>query len=122
MANSLEKTYLNKANKLDGPNYVNWKFKLQILMECYNVWSIASGEERKPTCTIGEIVMSIQDWEMREKMEKVLLRMFMKDHIIHHIQDYRTSNETLIILKDLYEYNNTNKFIDLKSKLPSIKI
>jgi hypothetical protein len=28
MANPLEGTYLNKANKLYGSNFVNWKFNM----------------------------------------------------------------------------------------------
>jgi hypothetical protein len=26
-------SYINESNKLDGENYVNWKFKLKTLME-----------------------------------------------------------------------------------------
>jgi hypothetical protein len=41
MANPLAETYLNEANKLDGSNFINWKFKMQTLMEGYGVWNIA---------------------------------------------------------------------------------
>lgn len=53
MANPLVETYLNETNMLDVSNYVNWKFKLQNLMEGCNVWLIESGKERKPNVTIG---------------------------------------------------------------------
>jgi hypothetical protein len=43
MANPLAETYLNEANKLDGSNFINWKFKMQTLMEGYGVWNIAKG-------------------------------------------------------------------------------
>jgi hypothetical protein len=33
MVNPLAETYLNEANKLDGSNFINWKFKMQTLME-----------------------------------------------------------------------------------------
>jgi hypothetical protein len=45
MANPLAETYLNKANKLDGSNFINWKFKMQTLMEGYGVWTITKGDE-----------------------------------------------------------------------------
>ena len=48
MANPLAETYLNEANKLDGSNFINWKFKMQTLMEGYGVWNIANGTELKP--------------------------------------------------------------------------
>jgi len=37
MVNPLAETYLNEANKLDGLNFINWKFKMQMLMEGYGV-------------------------------------------------------------------------------------
>lgn len=43
MANPLVETYLNEANKLDGSNYVNQKFKLQTLLEGYGAWTITKG-------------------------------------------------------------------------------
>jgi hypothetical protein len=48
MANLVD-SYLTESNKLDGTNYVNWKFKMQTLMEGHNVWAIANGKEVKPT-------------------------------------------------------------------------
>jgi hypothetical protein len=59
---------LNESTKLDGENYVNWKFKLMTVLEAYNLWSIVSRDETKPT-----VVASILDWDKREMKEKVLL-------------------------------------------------
>jgi hypothetical protein len=53
MANPLAETYLNEANKLDGSNFINWKFKMQTLMEGYGVWNIANGTELKPVAAAG---------------------------------------------------------------------
>ena len=76
MANPLGETYLNEANKLDGSNFINWKFKMQTLMEGYGVWNIANGTELKPVAAGGVIAVEggataavggattaqIQDW------------------------------------------------------------
>jgi hypothetical protein len=35
--NPLAETYLNEANKLDGSNFINLKFKMRTLMEGYGV-------------------------------------------------------------------------------------
>jgi hypothetical protein len=48
--------------------------------------------------------------------------MSVKDNIIPHIRDAKTFSETWKVLKDLYETNNTNRIIFLKSKLLSIKM
>jgi hypothetical protein len=88
------------------------------LLEGYNAWEIVSGIEAKPVAP----ATSIQDWEKRETKAKVLLRMSMKDIIIPHIRECKTSSETWETLKGLYETINTNRVIFLKRKLLSIKM
>jgi hypothetical protein len=46
MVNPLAETYLNKDNKLDGSNFINWKLG-------YGVWTIAKGNEEKPDTAAG---------------------------------------------------------------------
>ena len=48
--------------------------------------------------------------------------MFVKDDIIPHIRDNKTSKETWDILKGLYETSNANQILFLKTKLISIKM
>jgi hypothetical protein len=91
MVNPLAETYLNEANKLDGSNFINWKFKMQTLMEGYGVWNIAKGTELKPDVASSAIAAQIQEWEKRENKAKVLLCMSVKDSIIPHIRDATTS-------------------------------
>jgi hypothetical protein len=122
MENLLAETYLNEANKLDGSNFINWKFKMQTLMEGYGVWTIAKGTEVKPDVAVGATTTQIQDWEKHENKAKVLLRMSVKDSIIPHIREANTSAETWTTLKALYETSNTNRIMFLKTKLLGIKM
>jgi hypothetical protein len=121
-ANLLADTYLNKANKLDGSNFINWKFKMQTLMEGYGVWNIAKRTKLKPDAAAGATAVEIQDWEKRENKAKVLLCMFVKDSIIPHIREATTSTATWTTLKALYETSNTNRILFLKTKLLGIKM
>lgn len=93
MANVLAESYLSESNKLDGEIYANWKFKLQTLMEGNNTWAIESGAEVKPMSPQATDAV-IQDWERRENKAKVLLRMTIKENIIPHIRECKTSKET----------------------------
>jgi hypothetical protein len=122
MVNPLAETYLNEANKLDGSNFINWKFKMQTLMEGYGVWNIAKGTELKPDAAAGATTTQIQDWEKRENKAKVLLCMSVKDSIIPHIREATTSAATWTTLKALYETSNTNRILFLKTKLLGIKM
>ena len=94
---------MNGSSKLSGDNYVNWKFKLMTILEGYNLWSIVNGNEFNPT-TIIEIL----DWEMYEVQAKVLLQMSVKDNIIHHIGDCKSSKDTWDKRKGLYESTDSN--------------
>jgi hypothetical protein len=122
MENPLAETYLNEANKLDGSNFINWKFKMQTLMEGYGVWNIAKGTELKPNAATGATTAQIQDWEKHENKAKVLLCMSVKDSIIPHIRDATTSAATWTTLKALYETSNTNRILFLKTKFLGIKM
>jgi hypothetical protein len=122
MVNLLAETYLNKDNKLDGSNFINWKFKMQTLMEGYGVWNIVKGTELKPDAAAGATSAQIQDWEKHENKAKVLLHMSVKDSIIPHIREATTSAATWTMLKALYETSNTNRILFLKTKLLGIKM
>lgn len=100
--NNFKEAYLNESNKLDGTNYTNWKFKLQTLLEGSSVWKIVSGDEQKLTILAGGTTMLIQDWDKRENKVKVLLKIFVKDNIIRHISDCKSSSNIWTTLKNLY--------------------
>lgn len=120
--NSQMEDYLNESIKLDGSNYINWKFKLQTLLEGQNTYSIVIGDEGKPTVANGGTNATIQEWEKRELKAKVLLKLSVKDCIIPHIRDCKTANEIWTTLKDMYEIKNTSRTLFLRKKILSIKM
>ena len=116
MSNHLANSYLNESPKLDGENYIEWKFKILTICEAWHVWSVVNAEELKPTGSAS------LEWQKLETKAKVLLQMSVKDSIIPHIQDCKTSKETWEVLKGLYETTNSNRILFLKTKLLSIKM
>ena len=61
-------SYINEASKLNGEHYVNWKFKLMIVLESYNAWSIVAGDEPRPA-----VPALIPEWNKIERKAKVTL-------------------------------------------------
>lgn len=116
MSNTME-SYLNESGKLNGSNFTNWKFKIQTLLEGANAWAIVTGDEQKPAATT-----QTEDWEKRENKAKVLLKMSVKDNVIAHIRDCKSSAEIWTKIKNLYETHNTNRVLALKSKLFSMRM
>jgi len=80
-------------------------------MEGYNVWFIVCGDEAKPVA----LMTLVQYWERRETKVKMLFRVSIKDNIIPHIKECKTSHETWEIFKGLYETMDTNRVMFLKS-------
>jgi hypothetical protein len=64
---------------------------MQTLMEGYGVWTIVKGYEAKPDAATGATITQIQDWDKCENKTKVLLHMSVKDNIIPHIREAKTS-------------------------------
>lgn len=87
------------------------------MLEGANAWSIVTGDEQKPNGGPQE-----QDWEKQENKAKVLLKMSMKDNVIAHIRDCKTSADIWMKIKSLYETQNTSRVLALKSKLFSMRM
>ena len=62
--------YITESSKLNGESYVNWKFKLVIVLAALSLWLIVKGDEQKPSYSL-----SLLDWNRQEVQEKVLIRM-----------------------------------------------
>lgn len=90
-------SYLYESGKLDGSNFMNWKFKIQTLLEGAKAWSIVTGDEQRVNAGTQK-----QDWDKRENTTKVLLKMSVKDNIIPHIRDCKTSVKIWTTIKNLY--------------------
>ena len=46
---SLVDLYITEASKLNGENYVNWKFKMITMLEALSLWLIVKWDEQKAT-------------------------------------------------------------------------
>jgi hypothetical protein len=57
MSNSFTNNCLNEASKMDGDIYIDWKLKILMSFEAWNMWAIVNGDETKPTDVSGT------DWE-----------------------------------------------------------
>ena len=104
--------YITEASKFNGENDVNWKFKLITVLEALDLWSTVKGDEQKSIDPL-----SLTDWNYRETQAKVLIRMSVKDNIIPHIRNSKTSKDTWDKLKGLYETYDANRILFLKDQI-----
>ena len=93
------------------------EINLITILEALHLWMIVKGDEEKPSN-----ILSIQEWNLWEVQAKVTLCMSLKDNIIPHIRDCKTSKDTWDKLKGLYETSDSNRILFLKTKLLFIKM
>ena len=91
------------------------------MLEGASAWSIVSGDEKKLN-DATTATTHIQDWDKRENKVKFLLKMFVKDNIIPHIRDGKSSIDICRTLKNLYQTQNTDRILSLKCKLFSMRM
>ena len=87
------------------------------MLEALSLWPIVKGDEQNPIDPL-----SISNWESWETQAKVLIRMSVKENILPHIRNSKTSKDTWDKLKGLYETSESNRILFLKTKLLSIKM
>lgn len=116
MNNSIE-SYFHEFVKLNGTDFSKWKFKMQTLLESENAWLIFMGDERR-----ARIATQEQDLDKREMKAKVILKISVKDNIIPHIKDYKSTADIWTMIKNLYKTQNTNHVLALKGKLFALKM
>ena len=82
-------------------------------------WSIISSDEQKLNSRTSETAL-IQYWVKRESKVTFLLKMSVKNNIIPHIKDGKSSTKIWTTLKNLYQTQNTNHILSLNGKLFSM--
>ena len=79
---------MDAQSKLDDSNFVAWKFRMQNILEMYQLWDIVSATEQRPTD------VSLQPaWDARAKQAKYLLISSVKDQMYTVIQDQATASD-----------------------------
>ena len=87
-----------------------------IVLKTFNAQSIVIGDKPNPTVRV-----LVPEWNKWESKAKVTLWMVVKQNIIPHIINYKTSKVTWDMLKGLYETTDADRVLFLKTKLLSIK-
>ena len=104
-------------DRLDGVcNYIPWKVRITIVLKEIRVWSFINVVMTKPTDR-DEIV----DFEALETRARRIILDGVKDHLIPHLVEKKTTKDMWDTLTKLFEAKNENKKMALKDKLHSIK-
>jgi hypothetical protein len=106
-------------DRLDGiSNYLQWKVRMSSILRENKIWSFVSTIVVVPS--IDPIALDLH--EVKEAKDQRLILDGVKDHLIPHLDEKKTTKEMWDALKKLYEANNENWKMALKDKLHDTKM
>ena len=105
-------------DRLDGiSNYLPWKVRITAVLKEWKIWNFANTKMTKPT--------DKDDLEEHEALEARAQRVILdgvKDHLIPHLAEKKTANDTWDTLKQWFKEKNENQKMALKDKLHNVKM
>jgi hypothetical protein len=105
-------------DRLDGSsNFSSWKSRLQITLEEDDLLSLI--QKTLPETTTDE---EKEDWKEDDVKARKIIIYSVRDHLLPHIANLKTTYEMYDALKNMFESNNTLRALTLKNQLQHIKM
>ena len=108
-------TIILKENKLIGPNYIDWKTNLYIVLtakECKFVLTEVCPQQPGEGATDKE-TQAYQKWENADEMMQCYISTSMSNVLLHQHQSMPTTYDMMISLKEMF--GNQNRVVRLVS-------
>jgi hypothetical protein len=94
-------------------NYLQWKVRINNVLKENKLWSFANTIVHVPTSD----PIGLDVHEVREAKNQRITLDGVRDHLIPHLAEKKTTNEMWVALKGLYEAKNENRKMALRDKL-----
>jgi hypothetical protein len=103
---------------LDGANnFSSWKSRLQVTLEEYDLLDVVTKTLPATTTNEEKKIRKEEDVKARK-----LIIYSVRDHLLPHISNLKTTYDMYEALKEMFESDNTLRDITLKSQLQSTKM
>jgi hypothetical protein len=104
--------------RLDGSsNFNSWKSRLQVTLEEYDLLNVVKFFLPDPTTDEEKETKREEDVKARK-----IIIYSVRDHLLPHISNLKTTYEMYEALKDMFESDNTLRDLTLKGQLQSTKM
>jgi hypothetical protein len=112
-------SFIRLEDQLDGiSNYLQWKVRMMTIFKENKLWALVTIVVVPPS----NDPISLDIHEFKEVQAQRLISDGVKDPLIPHLAEKKTTTEMWEALKNLYEAKNENHKMTLKDKLHSIKM
>jgi hypothetical protein len=102
----------------DISNYLEWKVQMSAVLKENKIWNYVSSVVVVPTTD----PVSLDLHEVKEAKAQRIILDGVKDHLIPHLAEKKTTKEMWDALKNLFEAKNENRKMALKAKLHDTKM
>lgn len=99
--------------RLDGSNYHDWKFNMQMILRRSGSWNVVSGKESEPEKDSKEYAA----WWAKSEDGITAIGLAVELNQVAHIRDCSSGPEAWKALADIYERNDRATRINLKREL-----
>jgi hypothetical protein len=112
-------TSVRYEDRLEGAsNYLQWKVRITTVLKENKLWAFASTTVTPPSS--DPIALDLH--EVKEAKAQRILLDGVKDHLIPHLAEKKTTKEMWDALTKLYQSDNQNRKMALRDKLHSTKM
>lgn len=115
MSSNLSNSLLSAVPKLNGTNYLDWKFAVSMVLRRAGCWEIASGTSAKPAR--GDT----SDWERKSDEALTIIGLSVDPSQYEYIRDSETAHDAWKALQAKYEKASRASRINLKRQLYNFK-
>jgi hypothetical protein len=106
-------------DRLDGiSNYLQWKVQMSDFLKENKIWNFVSSIVVVPM--VDPVALDLH--EVKEAKARRIILDGVKDHLIPHLVEKKTSKKMCDTLKNLFEVKNENRKNALKAKLHDTKM
>jgi hypothetical protein len=111
---------LRVLNKLNGANWVNWKFRMEMVLEEKDLWGVVIGEEEEPSSSATPVEKAT--YKKRQKKALTLIALGVEDSQLSHIRTCKTATEAWTKLVAVHEAKGIANKLLLSDQFRQLKL
>src|SRR4051812_26864353 len=107
-----------QIDKFGGDNFHLWKFKMRMILEEKDLWTIVNGTENRPADTDK---LAHATYEKRDNRALMIICLNLQDSEMSHIQSSTSAKEAWRTLKEIHEAKSVSNRLFLRKEFFTIK-
>lgn len=100
--------FKSSITKLNGDNYFNWRYKMQMYLTRQGIWTVIEDEKPDPVTAV---------WTKNDQDAHSIIALCIEDDQIQHVRNCKSAKDAWTNLKDFHEKDSPNNRVSILRKL-----